>query len=288
MELTAVLALQIVVAIATIGIFSAGLAIVFGMMRVINLAHGEFLMLGGYAAVKSYQLGVNLWIGMFIVAPVFVGLVGFITERLLISRLYGRLIDTLLATWGLSLFLTGLVTTIFGNTTIGVPTPLGTFHIGHFGLGQYDFVLIAVAVLIVAGMFGVLRYTRWGLIARGTMQNREMTSCLGLDTRRIYAVTFASGAAVSGLAGGLLAPMTGVIPTMGAAFVTKAFITVICGGAAMVTGTVSASVVFGFINQVVSYVATPVIGEAALLIAAVFLLRIVPTGISAKLFKGAI
>jgi urea transport system permease protein len=288
MELTAVLALQIVVAIATIVIFSAGLAIVFGMMRVINLAHGEFLMLGGYAAVKSYQLGVNLWIGMFIVAPVFVGLVGFITERLLISRLYGRLIDTLLATWGLSLFLTGLVTTIFGNTTIGVPTPLGTFHIGHFGLGQYDFVLIAVAMLIVAGMFGVLRYTRWGLIARGTMQNREMTSCLGLDTRRIYAVTFAAGAAVSGLAGGLLAPMTGVIPTMGAAFVTKAFITVICGGAAMVTGTVSASVVFGFINQVVSYVATPVIGEAALLIAAVFLLRIVPTGISAKLFKGAI
>jgi urea transport system permease protein len=288
MELTAVLAIQIVVAIATIVIFSAGLAIVFGMMRVINLAHGEFLMLGGYAAVKSYQHGINLWIGMFVVAPIVVGLVGFITERLLISRLYGRLIDTLLATWGLSLFLTGLITTIYGNTTVGVPTPLGTFHIGHFGLGTYDLVLIVVAILLIAALYAVLRYTTWGLIARGTMQNREMTSCLGLDTRRIYAVTFAAGAAVSGLAGGLLAPLTGVIPTMGAAFVTKAFITVICGGAAMVTGTVAASSVFGFINQTVSYVTTPVIGEAALLIAAVVLLRVVPNGISSKLFKGAL
>jgi urea transport system permease protein len=134
----------------------------------------------------------------------------------------------------------------------------------------------------------VLRFTSWGLIARGTMQNSEMTECLGLNTRRVYAVTFAGGAAVSGLAGGLLAPITGVIPTMGSAFVAKAFITVICGGAAMVTGTLSASIVFGFINQTVSYLTTPVLGESALLITAVLLLRVVPSGISARLFKGAL
>jgi urea transport system permease protein len=288
MDLAIVLVIQIVVAIATIVIFSAGLAIIFGMMRVINLAHGEFLMLGGYAAAKSYQHGINLWIGIFIMAPIIVGIVGFVTERLLISRLYGRLIDTLLATWGLSLFLTGLVTTIYGNTTIGVPTPLGTVHVGRYGLGQYDLLLVLVALVLVAAIFAVLRYSRWGLVARGTMQNSQMTACLGLNTRLVYTVTFVAGAAISGLAGGLLAPITGVIPTMGGAFVAKAFITVICGGAAMVTGTVSASIVFGIINQLVSYLTTPVLGESALLIAAILLLRIVPNGISAKLFKGAL
>jgi len=288
MTLVAILVVQILVAIATIVLFTAGLAIIFGMMRVINLAHGEFMMLGGYAALKSYQAGLNLWLAMLVVAPAFVGIVGIVVERLLISRLYGRMIDTLLATWGLSLFLTGLVTTIFGNTTVGVPTPLGSFHIGEFGMGTYNIVLLAITMLLMATMFYVLRFTKLGLIARGTMQNREMTAALGLNPRKIYSLTFAVGAAVTGLAGGLLVPLTGVIPTMGGAFVAKAFITVICGGPAMISGTVSASGVFGVINQLVSYAVTPVIGEAALLLAAVVLLRALPDGLSGRLFKGAV
>jgi urea transport system permease protein len=288
MTLVAILVVQILVAIATIVLFTAGLAIIFGMMRVINLAHGEFMMLGGYAALKSYQAGLNLWLAMLVVAPAFVGIVGIVVERVLISRLYGRMIDSLLATWGLSLFLTGLVTTIFGNTTVGVPTPLGSFHIGQFGSGTYNIVLLAITMLLMAIMFYVLRFTKLGLIARGTMQNREMTAALGLNPRKIYSITFAVGAAVTGLAGGLLVPLTGVIPTMGGAFVAKAFITVICGGPAMISGTVSASGVFGVINQLVSYAVTPVIGEAALLLAAVVLLRALPDGLSGRLFKGAV
>ena len=288
MTLVAILMVQILVAIATIVLFTAGLAIIFGMMRVINLAHGEFMMLGGYAALKSYQAGLNLWLAMLVVAPAFVGIVGIVVERVLISRLYGRMIDSLLATWGLSLFLTGLVTTIFGNTTVGVPTPLGSFHIGQFGMGTYNIVLLAITMLLMAIMFYVLRFTKLGLIARGTMQNREMTAALGLNPRKIYSITFAVGAAVTGLAGGLLVPLTGVIPTMGGAFVAKAFITVICGGPAMISGTVSASGVFGVINQLVSYAVTPVIGEAALLLAAVVLLRALPDGLSGRLFKGAV
>lgn len=288
MNLVAILMVQILVAIATIVLFTAGLAIIFGMMRVINLAHGEFMMLGGYAALKSYQAGLNLWLAMLVVAPAFVGIVGIVVERVLISRLYGRMIDSLLATWGLSLFLTGLVTTIFGNTTVGVPTPLGSFHIGQFGMGTYNIVLLAITMLLMAIMFYVLRFTKLGLIARGTMQNREMTAALGLNPRKIYSITFAVGAAVTGLAGGLLVPLTGVIPTMGGAFVAKAFITVICGGPAMISGTVSASGVFGVINQLVSYAVTPVIDEAALLLAAVVLLRALPDGLSGRLFKGAV
>lgn len=288
MALTTVLFIQIVAAIATIVLFSAGLAIVFGMMRVINLAHGEFLMLGGYAAIQSHEAGINDWIGMVIVAPIFVGIVGVVVEQVLISRLYGRLIETLLATWGLSLFLTGLVTTIFGNTTSGMPTPLGTITIGSYGLGGYNLVLILVAVLLLTAIYAVLRLTPWGIVARGTMQNPDMVAALGYNPRVIYAATFAIGAAVAGLAGGLLAPLTGVIPTMGSAFVAKTFITVISGGEAIILGTGSASVIFGTINQLVSYWSTPVLGEAALLLAAIVLLRVLPQGISGRFFKGGV
>jgi len=117
MDLYAALALEIIYGITNLVLISLGLAIIFGMMRVINLAHGEFLMLGGYTVVIATNHGVNIWLAMFILAPLVVGLIGLIVERLLMRFLYGRVIDTLLATWGLSLLAIGLVTTIFGAQT---------------------------------------------------------------------------------------------------------------------------------------------------------------------------
>ncbi|MDF1730184.1 MAG: hypothetical protein P1U49_01690, partial [Minwuia sp.] len=114
MDLYLALALQIVYGIANLVLISLGLAIIFGMMRVINLAHGEFLMLGGYTVVVSTNAGLNIWLAMLILAPLVVGIIGVIVERVMIRFLYGRMVDTLLATWGLSLVLIGLVTTIFG------------------------------------------------------------------------------------------------------------------------------------------------------------------------------
>jgi len=131
-DLAALLAIQVLYAIASLALISIGLAIIFGMMRVINLAHGEFLMLGGYAAIVATSHGVSIWIAMLVVAPVVVGLIGVVVERILIRFLYGRMIDTMLATWGLSLFLVGLTTAIFGNTTVGLSAPLGSFEIGAY------------------------------------------------------------------------------------------------------------------------------------------------------------
>jgi branched-subunit amino acid ABC-type transport system permease component len=286
MDLATTLVLQTLAAIATIAIFSVGLAVIFGMMRVINLAHGEFIMLGGYAAVIAARHGVNLWVSMLFVAPLVVGLFGLVVERLLISRLYGRMTDTLLATWGLSLFLIGIVTLLFGNTMVGLPTPLGGLQIGGYRIGVYNLLLIAVAAAIFAAMYLLLTATHFGLVARATMQNAEMTAALGVDPKRLYSATFGIGAALAGLAGALMAPATGVIPTMGGAFIAKAFITVICGGPAIVAGSAVSATVFGVINQLVSYVSTPVFGEAALLIAAIVLLGVMPNGISARLFRG--
>jgi branched-subunit amino acid ABC-type transport system permease component len=288
MDLAAVLALEILNGIATLVLISVGLAIVFGMMRVINLAHGEFLMLGGYAAIVATNHGVNIWIAMLVVSPIVVGIIGVVAERLIIRVLYGRMIDTLLATWGLSLFFIGLVTTIFGNTVAGIGAPLGGFAVGRYSISLYRLLLVGIAAAILLALYALLRTTRLGLLARGTMENPNMAAALGVSPPRVYAATFGVGAALTGLAGGLLAPISGVLPTVGAAYVAKAFITVISGGTAILAGTASAALLFGTVNQLLTYLTTPVIGEAGLLAAAILLLRVLPHGITGKLFRGSL
>lgn len=288
MDLALIVLIQVLYAVASLVIVSAGLAVIFGMMKVINLAHGEFMMLGAYATIVANKAGLNLWLAMFLVAPVAVGLVGVMLERLVIRQLYGRMVDTMLATWGLSLLLVGIVTSIAGNTTAGVSAPLGSFKIGAYSVSGYTLVIIAVAVLLALAIRWVLLRTAWGLIARGTMQKPDMANALGISPTRVYSVTFAVGAALSGLAGALLAPLTGVVPTMGGAFVAKAFITVIGGGPAILAGLVSASTLFGAINQVATFVTTPVFGEVALLFAAIVMLRLLPQGITGRFFKGSL
>jgi branched-chain amino acid transport system permease protein len=152
-------------------------------------------------------------------------------------------------------------------------------------MSTYELLLIVIAAVLSLAVFLVLRLTRLGLMARATMQSAEMAATLGVSTKRIYMITFGLGAAVSGLAGGLLAPLTGVLPTIGATYIAKAFITVISGGAAILAGTVSASVLLGGINGVMSYLTGPTIGEVALLVAAIVLLRLMPRGITGRYFR---
>jgi urea transport system permease protein len=288
MDLAAIVVIQVLYGIASLVIVSAGLAVIFGMMKVINLAHGEFMMLGAYATLGAMKIGINLWVAIFIVAPIVVGLIGVVLERLVIRRLYGRMIDTMLATWGLSLLLVGIVTSVFGNTTAGISTPLGSFTIGAYSVSVYTLLIIAVAVALGLALRAVLMKTQLGLIARGTMQNPAMADALGISPSRVYMITFAVGAALSGLAGGLLAPLTGVVPTMGGAFIAKAFITVIGGGPAILAGLVGASTFFGAINQIAAFLTTPVFGEVALLFAAIVMLRLLPQGITGRFFKGSL
>ena len=286
MDLYIALALQIVYGIANLVLISLGLAIIFGMMRVINLAHGEFLMLGGYTVVVATNNGVNLWVAMLILAPLVVGIIGVIVERLLIRWLYGRMVDTLLATWGLSLLFIGIITSIFGaSTSTTISPPLGVVTIGEYSSSGYELFLIGVVIALLIAVYCVLKFTTLGLVARGTMQNADMASALGVSTSRIYMITFGLGAAVSGLAGGLLAPVTGVLPTIGSIYIAKAFITVISGGTAILAGTTSASILLGGINGVVSFITGPTMGEVALLIAAIVLLRLMPTGITGRFFR---
>ncbi|WP_136661613.1 branched-chain amino acid ABC transporter permease [Nitratireductor sp. XY-223] len=286
MDLAAVILVEIVYAIASLVLISAGLAIVFGMMKVINLAHGEFMMLGGYVTITAVKAGVNIFLAMILIAPLVVGAIGLIVERLVIRHLYGRLVDTMLATWGLSLFFVGGVTMIFGNTTTGISTPIPGFPIGGYQVNGYNFFIILVSIILVIAMYAVLKGTRIGLIARGTMQRADMAAALGYSPDRVYMATFFVGSALSGLAGAVLAPLVGLVPSSGGAYIAKAFITVIAGGPALVAGLLSSAGFFGLVNQAFAFALSPVVGEVALLISAVILLRVLPQGITTRFFRG--
>ena len=285
MDLAGLLAFNVVTAIATLVLITIGLGVIYGMMRIINLAHGEFMMLGAYTAVTASQAGVNIWVSMLVLPPLVVGLIGLALERTIIRFLYGRIIDTMLATWGVSLGLIGITTTIFGNVVQGMSTPVGGFSIGRYGASLYGFVIIGVAVAGLAGMLLLLRGTRFGLVLRATMQNANMAAALRVSPPLVYMTAFTLGSALAGLAGGVLAPISGVSPGMGAAYIARAFITVLGGGPAIITGTGLASSLFGLINELVSFQTTPIIGNVALLAAAILMIRLLPQGITGRYFR---
>jgi branched-subunit amino acid ABC-type transport system permease component len=288
MDLAIIVTIDFVYAVATLILISLGLAIVFGMMRIINLAHGEFMVMGSYSAAVAVHHHVNIWLAILIVPPVAVGIIGIVIERLIVRHLYGRMVETMLATWGLSLFTVGVLTMIFGDITEGVPTPLSGITIGAYQTSGYSLFVIALSLAVLFGVYAILRTSRLGLLARGTMQNAEMAAALGTDTSRIYAITFAFGAALAGLAGGVLAPVSGVFPTIGGSYIGRAFITVIGGGAAPIVGTASASTLFGIINQIATFATNPVYGEVALLLSAIVLIRAMPQGITGGYLRGSL
>lgn len=288
MEQFAVNLLDVAYAISTLALLSAGLALVFGLMRIINLAHGEFIVIGGYVTLVATNAGVPIWLAIFVMSPLLVGLFGLLVEWAIIRHLYGRMMDTMLATWGLSMLISGALVTVFGNTTTGVTNPMGALSIGDYQVGGFSVLIIGVTFVLMLISYLVLRYTRSGLIVRAAMQSADVVAGLGYNPKAVYRITFALGAAISGLAGGLMAPLIGLTPTSGGQFIAKSFITVISGGASVVTGTLSASTLFGLVSKGVEWLSTPVWGELALLLVAIVLLRMMPQGITGRFFKGKV
>lgn len=273
------LIVNILSSISVLVIVSLSLAVIFGMMRIINLAHGEFIMLGAFTVLVGQRAGLNIWAAMLL-APVVVGLIGLAVERLVIRHLYGRILDTMLATWGLSLALIQLVVIVFGPATQGVATPLGSLKIGAYSVSQYSLLMIVMAAVLAALTYFVFTRTDYGIKAQAATQIPEMATALGVNANRIHMITFAFGSALAGMAGALLAPITGVVPSMGGAFVAKAFMTVVVGGPVVLSGSATAAVFLGTIDNLTSYLTTSFLGQGALLTAAIVLLRLMPQGFS--------
>ncbi len=263
---------------------SAGLAIVFGMMGVINMAHGEFIMCGAYVTVGLVNLGVPLPLAQ-IAAAVVAGLIGVVVEMLIVRKFYRRPLDSLLATWGLSLIVTQGMLLVVGSSTRGIGTPEGSFSVGDYSFSTYRLVLFACAVAVLLGIYVLFMRTRFGVIARATMQNAAMARALGARTGRIYAISFGIGAGLAGLCGALYAPTMTLIPTMGATFIVESFVTVVVGGANVLLGTAPAAMLLALVRMTLNASYGQIIGQIGMLFAVIVIIRILPEGLSSILAR---
>jgi branched-chain amino acid transport system permease protein len=260
-----------------------GLIIILGMMNIINLAHGELMMMGAYTASLSYQQGVPFPVAV-ILAFFVVGVFGAILERLIVCRFYGRELGALVVTWGISLMLSQGTLMVFGPFLPSIPIPGGSLDVGQYSLSVYWLILIAISIAVVVGLAWLYSRTTFGLKARATMQNPAMARALGVDTDRIYMLTFSLGAGLAGFSGALLAPTASIMPFMGQQFVAPAFITVVVGGATnVIAGAVGSSILLSLVRTPVGFFFGAFLGLVALLLAALIIIRLMPNGVSAYL-----
>jgi branched-chain amino acid transport system permease protein len=263
---------------------ATGLAIIFGMMGVINLAHGEFIMCGAYVTVTIAKLGLPLPVAI-VCGALAAGAVGIVLERLVIRHLYHRPLDTIVATWGISLIASQGTLILLGPSLADVSTPLGSVQIGSLSYSVYRFALMGIAAAIVGGLYLLFNVTRFGVLARATIQVPHMAEALGVNTSLIYSLTFGIGAALAGATGGLYAPTMTLVPTMGGQFIMEAFVTVVVGGADVFLGTAPAGVTLGLVKAAMTTWQGQLFGQIGLLIAVILVIRVLPRGISGLLLR---
>jgi urea transport system permease protein len=266
-----------------------GLAITFGVMGVINMAHGEMVMLGAYAtfvvqsvlppSVSQWSLAVSLPLA-FLVA----GAMGVLIERLIIRFLYGRPLETLLATWGVSLILQQLVRTIFGANNKEVTAPdfmSGSVQLGGLSITAGRLWIIALAILVFFALQFVLRATPFGLRMRAVTQNRRMASSMGISTGRIDMLAFGLGSGIAGIAGVALSQIDNVSPNLGQGYIIDSFMVVVLGGVGNLWGTLLGALVLGLANKLLEPVIGAVLGKILLLVFIILFIQKRPRGLFA-------
>jgi urea transport system permease protein len=275
-------ALVLGISIASIWLIAAlGLTIIYGAAGVINMAHGEFIMLGAYS---SYMLQNFLGLPFLLCVPasfLIVAAVGLALERGLIRYLYKRPLDTLLATFGVSLVLMQGVRLIFGSDPkyLAVP-PIFTSNIqfAFVNISVFRLVVLLVTMAIVAALWALFYRTRFGVQVRAVMQDKEMAAAFGVNADRVYMLTFALGAGLAGLAGSLFGVLNIVLPTMGTAYVVQAFLVVVVGGGTL-AGSVAAGGATGELQSIFAYFTNDTFARFVLFVLIVVFLRIRPQGL---------
>ena len=270
-----------------------GLAITYGLMGVINMAHGELMMVGAYAtyvvqgAFQKFFPGAFDWYLVAAVPLAFItsALVGAVLERGVLRFLYGRPLETLLATWGISLVLMQLVRSIFGAQNVGVENPAwmsgGVQVLSNLTLPYNRLVIIGFAIAVLLGMAYLIGRTRLGLFVRGVTQNRPIASCMGVNTARIDTVAFALGSGIAGLAGCALSQVGNVGPDLGQSYIVDAFMVVVLGGVGQLAGAVYAALGLGILNKFLEGWAGAVLAKIAVLVLIIIFIQKRPQGIFA-------
>ena len=270
-----------------------GLAITYGLMGVINMAHGELIMIGAYATYvvqnffKSHLAGAFDWYLLAAIPASFMvsAAVGMVLERLVIRWLYGRPLETLLATWGISLMLIQSVRTIFGAQNVQVENPAfmsgGIQAFAGVVLPWSRIVIIVFAALVLFLIYLLLTKTRLGLFVRGVTQNRDMASCVGVPTARVDTWAFGLGSGIAGLAGCALSQIGNVGPDLGQGYIVDSFMVVVFGGVGQLAGTVYAALVLGFANKFLESVSGAVLAKIAVLVFIIIFIQRRPQGLFA-------
>jgi urea transport system permease protein len=280
MEQAIILALDAANFMLALLLVTMGLIIIFGLMNVINMAHGEFFLMGAYTVFLAQEVGAGFWLGM-VAAPLVLAVFGLIVEELVIRHVYHRFIDTILATWGLSLAIKQAVIVIFGPTAQQVFNPLpGTVDVIGAFYPLYRLFIMAVAIAVAMATFLLFYRTKIGLAARGVIANRLMAASLGINTRRMDRVTFAFGAALAGLAGAVMAPLMSVDPQMGVGFLIPAFLSILVGGAGSLLGALLGTSLIAGSSTVVASQWTQVLAQIVVFSLAIAVIRIFPHGLA--------
>ncbi len=260
-----------------------GLVIIFGMMDVVNNAHGEFIMIGAYTAcVTVNTLHVPFAVAC-ILAALITGLVGILIEQAVIKKLYGKVAETLLVTFALEYIIQQIVRMIFGpeNQTIEVPVK-GQFSFLGLSIPYYNLVLIGMAVFVLCLTLVLFYKTSFGMQLRAITQNRDMTQCLGVNVAKINMFTFGYGAALAGFSGALIAPIKSVFPGMGPGFNVDGFLVVILGGLNSVIGSFASSFVINESITVMSGYMSQVVSKLLIFIVIIVIVRFRPNGLFAS------
>jgi urea transport system permease protein len=269
-----------------------GLAITFGVMGIINMAHGEMVMIGAYATFliqeiirQKYPFLFDYSLAIAIPAAFLAaGLVGILIERLVIRHLYGRPLETLLATWGISLILQQAVRTMFGptNREVGAPSFMsGSFKLGLIEINYGRVWIVVFAMLVFLGVLALLRFTPMGLQMRAVTQNRRMAASMGIRTSRIDALTFGLGSGIAGLAGVALSQIDNVSPNLGQSYIIDSFMVVVFGGVGNLWGTLVAALSLGIANKFLEPFAGAVLGKILLLVFIILFIQKRPRGLFA-------
>ena len=269
-----------------------GLAITFGVMGVINMAHGEMVMIGAYVTFVIQEVARARYPGLLeyslvIAVPlafIIAGFVGILIERGVIRFLYGRPLETLLATWGLSLIIQQAVRTAFGPTNREVSAPSwmsGAFEVGHLTITYNRLWIICFAMVVFVALLGMLRLTRLGLEVRAVTQNRAMASAMGIRTQRIDALTFGLGSGIAGMAGVALSQIDNVSPNLGQGYIVDLFMVVVFGGVGNLWGTLVGAMTLGIANKFLEPFAGAVLGKIAILVLIILFIQKRPRGMFA-------
>ena len=269
-----------------------GLAITYGLLGVINLAHGEMLMIGAYATYVTQQLFVNHlpnYLDLYVIAAIPMAffssaVIGVMLERTVIRWLYGRPLETLLATWGISLFLIQLVRQIFGAQNVEVSNPAwlsGGVEIWNVVMPFNRIAIIVFAVIVLTGIWLVISQTRLGLFIRSVTQNRSMASCVGVNTAKVDMLAFGLGSGIAGLAGVALSQVGNVGPDLGQAYIIDSFMVVVLGGVGQLAGTVYAALGLGAFSKLIEPGVGAVLTKIIILIFLIGVIQKRPQGLFA-------